>query len=198
MYEYNDFETLYLIREDSNNEAINFLINKYVPLINSIASRYFKTSNTSFFQYDDIVQEGYIGLLHAIDSFNQDEALFYTFASVCIERQIIKFLRGNNGNKNRLLNEAVNIDYDNEDYLFNISDFSSNSLSFIVNDRYFEEALICFKNDLSIDDAIIFELRLNLFCYKDIAKFLDIDIKAVDNRLLSIRKKLKIYLKNVY
>ena len=74
-----------------------------------------------------------------------------------------------------------------------IEDKKSNIEEQIILEE-FQEKIINFKNELNDTDAMIFELKLNSFSYREISILLDIDFKKVDNRLCLIRKKLKKYL----
>ncbi|WP_047395133.1 sigma-70 family RNA polymerase sigma factor, partial [Cetobacterium sp. ZOR0034] len=57
---------------------------------------------------DDLLQEGYIGLIKAIKSYDQSrEVCFSTFANLCIKRQIITAVKSSNSNKNLKLNTSI-------------------------------------------------------------------------------------------
>ena len=88
--DFNDYELLNYIAE-GNEEANNILIKKYEPLINKIASRMLPYCKNNGLDLSDLVQEGMIGLNHAIDKYQEIEnTLFYTYASKCIKRKILK------------------------------------------------------------------------------------------------------------
>ena len=73
-----------------NKEA---LIKKYTPLIKHIASRIILDKNR-YFDYEDLVSYGYIGLLEAIKSFNPERGnKFSTYATIKIRGSIIDQLR---------------------------------------------------------------------------------------------------------
>ena len=58
-------------------------------------------------EIDDLVQEGMIALNKAINTFNDDNSvLFYTYASVCVERQIITYCTRIDSKKNYCLNHS--------------------------------------------------------------------------------------------
>lgn len=188
----NDYEQLYLIKEN-DDYAKNNIFEKYKPIIVSIAKKYQVYSN---YRYDieDFIQEGYIGLNKAIDSFTEEkEVLFYTFALVCIERQIQAYYRKINTLKNYYFNNSSSLDLEYEGIPFinlipeenNINDPFTNS----ITDSLFTD-LIVFKNNLSLKKSYIFELRCNGFKYKEISKLLDIPVSIVDNYIHAIKKEL--------
>ena len=80
----NDNELVYLCNEN-NEEATNILIDKYKSSILSILREYLKEYNVVGIEVADLYQEGLIGLIHAIDSFDEKkDVTFYTYANACI------------------------------------------------------------------------------------------------------------------
>lgn len=191
---YNDYELMYLISEN-NEDAYQTVFDKYQPLILKETVKYFFFAQKLGISKEDLIEEGKIGLYKAIKHYNNDVE-FFTFASLCIRRSILKILAKNSSTKQKILNEAVSIDSENDDFLYfhkeNTKDFMQN-----IIDREFETKIISFKNSLDTKDSIIFELKYNGFTYKEIAQLLNIKEKDVDNRLLNIRNKLKKYLKEL-
>ena len=90
--DYNDYELVYEIRE-SNELAYNILIKKYSLLINKMANEYYLKAKTLKVEYDDLVQEGYVGLFQALDDYNEDTCLFYTYAIICIRREMERLIK---------------------------------------------------------------------------------------------------------
>ena len=87
--DYNDYELLDYIAE-GNEDANNIIIKKYEPLIIKIANKMLPYCKKSGLEQSDLIQEGMIGLNHAIDRYQEKEnILFYTYAKKCIERKII-------------------------------------------------------------------------------------------------------------
>lgn len=185
----NDYELIYLIKED-NEQALNIMFNKYQPLIKKIAHYYFERFKGLKIEFEDLVQEGMIGLCEAIRGFKLDkEVLFFTFAFLCIKRKIASYIRKIMTDANLSLYASLSIDSRNIDKGINYEEPLT-----LMEEKVFIEHLINFKNTLDFIDANIFELRYNSFSYKEISKFLGINKKAIDNRLMKIRNKLKNYL----
>lgn len=186
----NDYELIYLIKED-NEEALNLMFNKYEPLIRKIASHYYLIFKSIKIDYEDLIQEGRIGLFEAIKNYKlKREVLFYTYAIVCIKGRIISFLKKQTTNKNIVLSTSYSIEESNltkEPYYY------EEPLELIEDSNYFS-IIIRFKNSLDFIDSNIFELRYNFFSYEEIANLLNIKIKDVDNRIYKIKKKLRKYI----
>lgn len=89
--------------KDAREEAIT----RNVGLVYSIAKTYNKPSLLGTFSYDDLIQEGMIGLMTAVDRFNPELGnRFSTFATYWIKQNILKFII-NNGRTIRI--PAINM-----------------------------------------------------------------------------------------
>ena len=55
----NDYEVLYLISEDMD-VSYDILYQKYLPIIKSLAKKYFRFASLHGGEYQDLIQEGYI------------------------------------------------------------------------------------------------------------------------------------------
>ena len=85
-------EDIILIKQARNGDenSLNKLMNNYKNLVNKIAKKYFIIGG----EFADVIQEGMIGLFNAYNKFDiSKNVLFKTFASVCINRQIITAIK---------------------------------------------------------------------------------------------------------
>ena len=189
--DYNDYELLNYIAE-GNEEANNIIIKKYEPLINKIAIKMLSYCKNNGLDQNDLVQEGMIGLNHAIDRYQEREnVLFYTYAKTCIERKMISVIVCANKNKNKALNESIS--YDNEENLL-INFIKSNAPSpeeEVLNLELEEDLLNRIKQVLTDLEQQVFELIISGFKYKEIAEILDKDQKSIDNAKERIKSKIK-------
>ncbi len=185
--EYNDFELVSLAR-DKNEEAIKIIYDKYKPIIISKAKDLYGIVNHHGVELNDLIQEGYIGLDNAINGFSEsDNVTFYTFANVCIERQIISFIRKVSGNKNKLLNDAINIDNSMEHLFKDELDIEKLFISY----EDYDETIILLKKNLSSFEKTIFEYKMDGYSNSEIANMTNKDIKVIYNTVNRIKNKLK-------
>lgn len=191
----NDNEMLYLIGE-KDEEAEKILFGKYRNLIMKLAPKYLPSIQYRGGDFDDLVQEGYIGLYSAIKNYHpENNTLFYTFASVCIERQMATYCKRLSTNKQEILNYSYSLDIIPEDardsFIETIpGDKDDEPLQCVMMADYVE-AIVDFKNKLSNDMACVFELRMNGFTYREISTLLDLPKSRIDSALCQIRTKLK-------
>ncbi len=188
---YNDYELLSFVCE-GNEDANNIIIEKYEPLINSYASKMLKHCNGNGLDYNDLRQEGFIGLNYAIKYFSEEKnVVFYTFVKKCIERRMISALIASNRQKYKLLNEAIS--FDNEcNMLDKILKDDLNNPEVIIENLDGEEKLLnSIRRKLTDFEEQVFELMITDFNYKEIADILEKDKKAIDNAIQRIRNKVK-------
>lgn len=100
-----------LMNKDS--EAKNILIERNLRLVVYIAKK-FENSGVNI---EDLISIGTIGLMKAVNSFNLDKNIkLATYASRCIENEILMFLRKNNKIKTEVsIDEPINTDSEGND-----------------------------------------------------------------------------------
>ena len=87
---YTDEELIMRIHNDKNdngdnNEIMDYILEKYKPLVRKKTNALYLIGGEN----DDLIQEGMIGLFKAVRDYKSDkEASFYSFAQLCITRQL--------------------------------------------------------------------------------------------------------------
>ena len=171
----------------NNEKNVTQLVSSYKGLVENIAAKYVNSP----LEKDDIVQEGMIGLLAAINSYNNEKgASFETYASKCINTSILGALRKLSRLKDIPQSNIVSIE--NEDsfdskFILSAEDeyLAKESVSLLTQALY--EELSSFENE-------VLRLSISGCSYSEIAKRLDKNEKAIDNAVQRIRKKLKLFL----
>jgi RNA polymerase sporulation-specific sigma factor len=190
-----DFELLYLI-EENNEQALNILYDKYKPIIDLKAKRYLKYGKKMGLEYQDLFQEGLLGLSEAIGSYKDDKkAQFKTFANLCIERQIFSLLKKANRKKHTLLNDSISLDEsinDNENTLLDIFSEKGTDPSDMI--EFNENKLELFSKIYDVLTPLekeVFDLKTNNFDYKEISQLLNKSYKSIDSAIQRIRLKVR-------
>lgn len=179
-------EALIQNAQNGNIKAETFLLQKYRPLIASIASKYSGVA----LDKDDIIQEGFFGLLSAIYTFSKEKNVtFRTYSAVCISNSIKTALKAESTLKNSPLNTSVPI----EDNTI-ISDVSPEKL-IIAQENSLRIKNIINKNLSSLEKKVLYE-HIAGKTYKEISASLGKSEKSVDNALQRIRLKLSKLLKD--
>ena len=191
----NDNELVYLCAEN-NEDAINLIVNKYKNCILMILKEYLKEYNIIGVEVADLYQEGLIGLMHAIHSYNPTrDVLFYTYANACIRTSLMSAIRQTFRQKNRILNYSYSLDKifeDSGDNFYEIlkdESYEPNKLLLTSEDE--NELINKLKSKLSKSELAIFELRLKGLSNGEIASLIDKDTKYIENSLFRIKRKYK-------
>ncbi len=185
--ELNDYELVYRIRENSDDDAMMLLMKKYEPIICSYAKKFIEFAGGCGADMDDLIQEGRLAITKALKAYDQNKAsIFYTYVTVCIERSFYTYCRNLTYKKNFALNYAIS-DENVYNYVADNFDLSS----YVINAFSEREFLISIRSNFNLIDSSIFELRYNGFSYKEISELLDISFSLVDSRLCKIRKILQ-------
>lgn len=201
--EENDNELLYLISEHSE-EAMDILYNKYKHIIDKIVNKYMKFTynNNKGIDKNDLSQEAMIAFETAIKSYNDNnEASFYTFAIICIDRGLKTYLKRLDQAKNKILNESISFNFQTD------NDNDNDLLNYIIDEKYNpENNMLHFENaselDYQIKDKLthlesrIYELRTGGMNTNEIAIILELDPKIVYNALQRIKNKIKDLVEN--
>ena len=187
----NDYELIYLIR-NKDDESLNILFDKYSPVVMSIAHKYYNSYRRG--DMDDYIQEGFVGLNRAIDSYDESKnVLFYTYACICIKTHIQAYCNKMVAKKVSINYETISLDYYNDGKPLNniVSDNSVYDQETYMIDYSNMKELTNFKNDLDIEHSAVFELRCNGFKYKEIAELLDITLRTAQCYMQYCKVKLK-------
>ena len=99
---------LNLLKNENNKEAKEVLVERNMRLVAHISKKY----NNSSEELDDLISIGTIGLIKAIDTFNVDKGIrLATYASKCIENEILMNIRSNKKNKMQVsLQDPIGVD----------------------------------------------------------------------------------------
>ncbi len=190
-----DEEIIALVHNENDLDAQDYIIDKYKPLVIAKARSYFIMGADK----EDIIQEGMIGLYKAIRDFNnKKQSGFFSFAELCILRQIITAIKMANRRKHSPLNSYLSLNrsvYDEEDdctYIELLSyDIKSNPESLVIGNENKKAIEKSISLSLSKLERQVLNLYLKGKSYVEIAKIIDRDEKSIDNALQRIKKKVE-------
>ncbi len=187
-----------LLRTETDIENVkNTLIEHNLRLVVYIAKKF---ENTGI-GVEDLISIGTIGLIKAINTFKPDKNIkLATYASRCIENEILMYLRKNSSNKiNISIDEPLNVDWDgNELLLSDILGTDSDVTQRKVEDEVDKELLRIAMSRLSQREQNIMELRFGINSsgeektQKQVADILGISqsyISRLEKRIMSRLKR---------
>lgn len=193
----NDEESYLLNRLEKSDFGVkSILIERNLRLVVYIARKF---ENTGV-GVEDLISIGTIGLIKAINTFNPSKNIkLATYASRCIENEILMYLRRNNRIKTEIsIDEPLNIDWDgNELLLSDILGTENDLIHRSIEDEVDKELLSNAMKKLSVREKRIMELRFGLTngvekTQKEVADMLGISqsyISRLEKRIISRLKK---------
>lgn len=148
---------------------------------------------------EDLISIGTIGLIKAVNTFcPQKNIKLATYASRCIENEILMHLRKNSSHKNEIsIDEPLNIDWDgNELLLSDILGTDPDSINRPIEDEAEKNLLLGAVSHLSERERLIMELRFGLRgqeerTQKEVADIIGISQSYISRLEKRIIKKLK-------
>lgn len=164
----------------SSRMAVEALVLRFSRLI-LIKAELFSSNNSDC---DDFRQEGLMGLLNAVYSFNPKKSVkFSTYAEVCI----VNRMRTYAVKLNRKTSDVISID----DIPDNVVYTEENPEKIYINKEFFSELWNIVDSQLSSLERQVFEQVIQGNTYEEIAENLDISPKSVANAVHRAREKIR-------
>lgn len=174
----------------------SILIERNLRLVVYIAKKF---ENTGV-GVEDLISVGTIGLIKAVNTFNPEKNIkLATYASRCIENEILMYLRRNSKVKAEIsFYEPLNIDWDgNELLLSDILGTENDVVYSLIEDEVDKQLLLLVLKSLNEREKQIVKLRFGLFgvqerTQKEVADMLGISqsyISRLEKKIISRLKK---------
>ena len=180
---------------DDAEEVRSTLIERNLRLVVYIARKF---ENTGVY-VEDLISVGTIGLIKAVNTFNPEKKIkLATYASRCIENEILMHLRRNNKIKAEIsFYEPLNIDWDgNELLLSDILGTENDTIYNLIEDEVDKQLLFIALKNLNDREKEIVKLRFGLNgtnekTQKEVADLLGISQSYISRLEKKIIKRLK-------
>ncbi len=192
---FSDEELLIRLR-DGESGITDHIMNKYKNLVRSKAKSMYILGADS----EDLIQEGMIGLFKAIRDYDSGrDASFFTFADLCVSRQMYTAVQASRRQKHIPLNNYISLygntseSRDGEEALANVLATGSglNPEDLIIDKENVDRLEMLIERELSSFEKQVLDLYLTGMGYQQIAKVLGRDDKSTDNALQRIKHKLR-------
>lgn len=184
-----------LLRENDENTHDKLIVHN-LRLVVYIAKKFDSTGTN----IEDLISIGTIGLIKAVNTFCPEKNIkLATYASRCIENEILMYLRKNSSLRNEIsIDEPLNIDWDGNELLLSDvlgSDGEEVGRGIEQEDERF--LLMSFVNGLPVREKQIMEMRFGMNGYqeytqKEVADSLGISqsyISRLEKRIIGKLKK---------
>jgi len=187
-------EQVVALAQAGDEDAVNHLLYKYQKLVYIWTRPYFLQGAED----DDLLQEGMIGLYKAIRDFSPGSSSFWSFAKLCITRNIISAIKGTTRQKHIPLNSYTSLHkpiYDAEGDRTLMEVLSNNKVddpeALVIDRERLYNTQKHIKEVLSEFEYKVFRLYINGLSYKEMAERLQTHTKSIDNALCRIKNKIE-------
>ncbi len=193
-------EQLCKIAQEGSSTAEEMLIEKYKGLVRKKAQAYFIAGAET----EDVVQEGMIGLFKAIRKYDfERDTGFKTFASVCINNQILTAIKNADRVKHNPLNDSVSLsgEIEYKSNMLTLGELLAASMNEEPEHRVIFEETVKYLKSLENElfsklELEVLKLKFEGLNYREIATRLKKEPKNIDNAIQRIRKKILKYLED--
>ena len=173
-----------------DKKIMDYIMEKYKNLVRKEANAMYLLGGEN----DDLIQEGMIGLFKAVQDYDPKQgASFYSFARLCITRQLYSAVEASKRKKHGPLNSYVSLYDKNEEKEALIetveAEQESNPEEILVSREYARLLESQLEQQLSALESRVLYLHLLGTDYKTIARLLDRSPKTIDNALQRIKGK---------
>ncbi|HIW83692.1 MAG TPA: sigma-70 family RNA polymerase sigma factor [Candidatus Dorea gallistercoris] len=173
-----------------DKKIMDYIMEKYKNLVRKEANAMYLLGGEN----DDLIQEGMIGLFKAVQDYDPKQgASFYSFARLCITRQLYSAVEASKRKKHGPLNSYVSLYDKNEEKEALIetveAEQESNPEEILVSREYARLLESELEEQLSALESRVLYLHLLGTDYKTIARLLDRSPKTIDNALQRIKGK---------
>ncbi len=188
---YTDEELIRMLRS-GQSDITDYLMEKYKPLVR-------KKTNAMYLiggETEDLIQEGMIGLFKAMRDYKDDkETSFFSFADLCISRQLYSALEASNRKKHMPLNTYISFSTEEGETGVPLEQLiTEQALSpeqMLIEHESRVEFFRRLQENLSAMEKTVLYLYLEGNSYMQIAGIMSKTPKSIDNTLQRIRGKIK-------
>ena len=185
-------------QRSGERQIMDYIMDKYKDLVRKKA----KPMHIFGADNDDLIQEGMIGLFKAVRDYDPGrDASFYTFADLCISRQMYKAVQASRREKHTPLNTYVSLYADmaeaendgNSTELVNViaSAVETNPEQLMIDRENVADIEAIIEKELSSVEKQVLDLYITGMSYSQIAGVLSRDAKSTDNALQRLKAKLR-------
>lgn len=177
-------------------DIMDYLMVKYKSMVRRKAREMFLIGGEN----DDLIQEGMIGLFKAVQDYDVElETSFFSFAKLCITRQMYSAIEASKRKKHSPLNSYISLYETSEEQGPLMETMAagqeSNPEELLVSREYARLLEVKLEESLSSLESRVLYLHLLGTDYKTIARLLDKSPKTIDNALQRIKGKAEKVLK---
>ena len=189
-----DEELVLIFQSSSLPNLMATMMKRYKYRLRSICNAYFLQGA----EYDDLLQEAYLGLFKAMRDYRADRGAFLAFALLCIRRQVITAVKHASRCKHIPLNQAVSFEkpLDNKGDVGRVlgdvlpARGCGHPEETYIHAELIEELRQSFLEQFSVFESRLLALHADGHTYIEMKKILGVSERSVTNGMYRVQKKL--------
>ena len=176
--------------DNHDENKTSALICEYMRLVRIKAYKAKSLCNRFDIDADDFVSEGFLGLLSAIRTYDEQKGKFEVYANACISNRIKNLMTSGGEMGGRTPTVSSENDSDGE---FDITSLPDKRLTeeIVLEKESFREISAKLHEVLSQLEYSAFSFYLDSYSYSAIAEKLGVSVKTIDNALSRAKSKLR-------
>lgn len=173
--------------------VMDYILDKYKPLVRKKANAVFLIGGET----DDLIQEGMIGLFKAVRDYDGGkEASFFSFAELCITRQLYKAVEASNRKKHAPLNTYISFYSETGEEGHSLAETLTTGgmgdpEQMIIDQENLKQFWDGLREHLSSMEQQVLDEYLQGNNYQQIAEHMNKQPKTIDNALQRIKTKVR-------
>lgn len=173
--------------------VMDYILDKYKPLVRKKANAVFLIGGET----DDLIQEGMIGLFKAVRDYDGGkEASFFSFAELCITRQLYKAVEASNRKKHAPLNTYISFYSETGEEGHSLAETLTTGgmgdpEQMIIDQENLKQFWDGLREHLSPMEQQVLDEYLQGNNYQQIAEHMNKPPKTIDNALQRIKTKVR-------
>ena len=176
-----------------DSKVMDYILDKYKPLVRKKANAVFLIGGET----DDLIQEGMIGLFKAVRDYDEGkEASFFSFAELCITRQLYKAVEASNRKKHAPLNTYISFYSETGEEGHSLAETLTTGgmgdpEQMIIDQENLKQFWDGLREHLSPMEQQVLDEYLQGNNYQQIAEHMNKPPKTIDNALQRIKTKVR-------
>lgn len=173
--------------------VMDYILDKYKPLVRKKANAVFLIGGET----DDLIQEGMIGLFKAVRDYDEGKkASFFSFAELCITRQLYKAVEASNRKKHAPLNTYISFYSETGEEGYSLAETLTTGgmgdpEQMIIDQENLKQFWDGLREHLSSMEQQVLDEYLQGNNYQQIAEHMNKPSKTIDNALQRIKTKVR-------
>lgn len=195
LFSLSDEELVEMIKSNNDEEAEQVLLFRYEKEVKKVVNSRMSKVRVRGLEREELYQAIRLLTITIVGKYDQSKGKFYGYWSASANRMITSEIRSSLSKRRKTeIGQSYFLREDDEDWFENLSGDEPSIKQQYEMKEVLEKIKKISDTYFTIEERAVFAYRLSGYSYQEIAKLLKMSAKNVDNIMLLIRKKIRLYL----